>query len=88
LDLKHQLEIFEMIEKEVSSGKTVIVTMHDLSLVSRFSDRIIMLKEGSIYSDGTASTLSAAKINSLIFLKAISSKPSFEITSAVISLSC
>jgi iron complex transport system ATP-binding protein len=65
LDLKHQLEIFEMIEKEVSSGKTVIVTMHDLSLVSRFSDRIIMLKEGSIYSDGTASTLSAAKINSV-----------------------
>jgi len=65
LDLKHQLEIFELIEKEVNMGKTVIVTMHDLSLVSRFSDRIIMLKEGSIYSDCTAANLSAAKINSV-----------------------
>jgi iron complex transport system ATP-binding protein len=65
LDLKHQLEIFEMIKKEVKNGKTVIVTMHDLSLVSRFSDRIIMLKNGNIYSDGTPYTLSAANINSV-----------------------
>ncbi|PUU86424.1 ABC transporter ATP-binding protein [Halanaerobium sp.] len=65
LDLKHQLEIFEMIENEVSTGKTVIVTMHDLSLVSRFSDRIIMLKDGCIYSDGTGHTLSASNINSV-----------------------
>jgi len=57
LDLKHQLEIFEMIEKEVNTGKTVIVTMHDLSLVNRFSDRIIMLKDGEVYSDDTAYSL-------------------------------
>lgn len=65
LDLKHQLEIFNLIRKEVKNGKTAIVTMHDLSLVSRFSDRIIMLKEGRIFSDGNETSLSAAKINSV-----------------------
>ena len=65
LDLKHQLEVFNLIRKEVKSGKTAIVTMHDLSLVSRFSDRIIMLKNGSVFSDGNQSSLSAAKINSV-----------------------
>ena len=65
LDLKHQLEIFNLIRKEVKNGKTAIITMHDLSLVSRFSDRIIMLKEGRIFSDGNESSLSAAKINSV-----------------------
>ncbi len=65
LDLKHQLEIFNLIRKEVKNGKTAIVTMHDLSLVSRFSDRIIMLKEGRVFSDGSDSSLSAAKINSV-----------------------
>jgi len=65
LDLKHQLEIFNLIRKEVKNGKTAVVTMHDLSLVSRFSDRIIMLKEGRIFSDGSDSSLSAAKINSV-----------------------
>lgn len=65
LDLKHQLEIFSLIREEVKNGRTVIVTMHDLSLVSRFSDRIIMLKNGRIFSDGGDSSLSAAKINSV-----------------------
>ncbi|MFP4020267.1 MAG: ABC transporter ATP-binding protein [Halanaerobium sp.] len=65
LDLKHQLEIFNLIRTEIENGKTAIVTMHDLSLVSRFSDRIIMLKEGSVFSDGSCSSLSAAKINSV-----------------------
>ncbi len=65
LDLKHQLEIFELIQKEVEAGKTAVVTMHDLSLVSRFSERIIMLKEGEIYSDGDKDSLSAEKINSV-----------------------
>jgi iron complex transport system ATP-binding protein len=65
LDLKHQLEIFNLIRKEVKNGKTAIVTMHDLSLVSRFSDRIIMLKNGKVFSDGNQNSLSAAKINSV-----------------------
>jgi iron complex transport system ATP-binding protein len=65
LDLKHQLEIFSLIRQEVKNGKTAVVTMHDLSLVSRFSDRIIMLKNGQVFSDGSDSSLSAAKINSV-----------------------
>jgi len=65
LDLRHQLEIFNLIRKEVKNGKTAVVTMHDLSLVSRFSDRIIMLKNGRIFSDGNQNSLSAAKINSV-----------------------
>ncbi|MFW6230312.1 MAG: ABC transporter ATP-binding protein [Halanaerobium sp.] len=65
LDLKHQLEIFSLIRKEVKNGRTAVVTMHDLSLVSRFSDRIIMLKNGKVFSDGSQNSLSAAKINSV-----------------------
>lgn len=65
LDLKHQLEIFELIKKETASGKTVIVTMHDLGLVSRFAERIIMLKEGEIFSDGDKKSLTAEKINAV-----------------------
>ncbi|MFW5686892.1 MAG: ABC transporter ATP-binding protein, partial [Halanaerobium sp.] len=62
---KHQLEIFSLIRKEVKNGRTAVVTMHDLSLVSRFSDRIIMLKNGKVFSDGSQNSLSAAKINSV-----------------------
>ena len=54
LDIKHQLEIL-CILKSLAKTKhcSVIVAMHDLNLASRFSDRMLMLKQGSIFTVGT-----------------------------------
>jgi len=53
LDLKHQLEVLDIVkdlakEKEIS----VIMAMHDLNLAPRYSDKIVMLKNGKIFSIG------------------------------------
>jgi iron complex transport system ATP-binding protein len=54
LDIKHQLEILCMLRSLTQSKeRSVIVTMHDLNLASRFSDRMIMLKQGKIFASGT-----------------------------------
>jgi iron complex transport system ATP-binding protein len=54
LDLKHQLEILCMLKSLAQSKeRSVIVSMHDLNLASRFSDRLLMLKHGVIYALGT-----------------------------------
>jgi iron complex transport system ATP-binding protein len=53
LDIKHQLEVLQMINhlcKEM--GLSVVTAMHDLNLASRFSDKIIMLKDGCIFAAG------------------------------------
>ena len=54
LDIKHQLEIL-CILKSLAKTKhcSVIVAMHDLNLASRFSDRMLMLKKGCIFTIGT-----------------------------------
>jgi iron complex transport system ATP-binding protein len=54
LDIKHQLEIL-CILKSLAKTKhcAVIVAMHDLNLASRFSDSMLMLKQGSIFTVGT-----------------------------------
>lgn len=53
LDIKHQLEILHLIHYLCKSmGLSVIMAMHDLNLASRFSDKIIMLKNGCIFSAG------------------------------------
>jgi iron complex transport system ATP-binding protein len=54
LDIKHQLEIL-CILKGLAQSKhcSVIVAMHDLNLASRFSDRMLMLKQGCIFAVGT-----------------------------------
>jgi len=53
LDIRHQLEII-CILRSLTQGKnrSVIVAMHDLNLASRFSDRMLMLKQGSIFAVG------------------------------------
>ena len=53
LDIRHQLEVMNIIkklvkEKEISS----IMAIHDLNLASRYSDRIIMMNSGKIFSAG------------------------------------
>jgi iron complex transport system ATP-binding protein len=54
LDIKNQLEIL-CILKSLAKTKhcSVIVAMHDLNLASRFSDRMLMLKQGCIFTIGT-----------------------------------
>jgi iron complex transport system ATP-binding protein len=54
LDIKHQLEILSLL-KSISATKerSVVVTLHDLNLASRFCDRLLMLQKGCIYAVGT-----------------------------------
>jgi iron complex transport system ATP-binding protein len=53
LDLKHQIEILTLILSAIKEkGLSAIMAIHDLSLAARFSDRIVLLKEGRIYTEG------------------------------------
>lgn len=55
LDLKHQLEVMELV-RSVANDKhcAIIIVMHDLSLVNRYADCVIMMKEGKIVACGSA----------------------------------
>jgi iron complex transport system ATP-binding protein len=54
LDIKHQLEILCILKSLAKTQHcSVIVAMHDLNLASRFSDRMLMLKQGCIFTVGT-----------------------------------
>lgn len=54
LDIKYQLEILKLC-KSLNQTKaiTIFTTLHDINLASRFSDFIIMMKEGRIVKMGT-----------------------------------
>ncbi|MEM2093033.1 MAG: ABC transporter ATP-binding protein [Candidatus Bathyarchaeia archaeon] len=54
LDIKHQLEVLQMIHHLCKNmGLSVVMAMHDLNLASRFSDKMVMLKNGSIFAAGS-----------------------------------
>lgn len=55
LDLRHQIELLELLKKEVASGGlSVLATLHDLTLAGQFADRLVLLNRGEVVVDGTA----------------------------------
>jgi iron complex transport system ATP-binding protein len=53
LDIKHQIELFDLIERLSSEKKiTFISVSHDLNLAARYFNRSILIKEGKVAFDG------------------------------------
>jgi iron complex transport system ATP-binding protein len=52
LDPVHQLQLMELLREEAARGAAVIVTLHDLTLASRFCDGIVVLQSGRVASHG------------------------------------
>ncbi len=65
LDLKHQLEVLNVVNKQTDNGISVVMTMHDLNLASRYSSKILMLKEGKIFAAGGKEILCEENIRSV-----------------------
>lgn len=53
LDINHQIEIFGLIKRlNKENGLTVIAVSHDLNLAAEYCKRLILLKEGRIFTAG------------------------------------
>lgn len=54
LDLKHQLELLDIAQSYAIDHQAIcLVIMHDLSLVSRYSDTVMVLHNGALYKHDT-----------------------------------
>jgi iron complex transport system ATP-binding protein len=53
LDIRHQLEVMEIISDLVKKRHiSAMMAIHDLNLAARFSDRLALLRDGKVYSEG------------------------------------
>jgi len=54
LDISHQLEVMALLQKlNAETELSIVMVLHDLNQAARFSHRLIVLREGEIYSAGT-----------------------------------
>ena len=53
LDILHQLKILGLVRTLVDDGLTVIAAIHDLNLAARYCDRLVLLSEGRVVTEGT-----------------------------------
>ncbi len=53
LDLGHQVQVLDLVDGlRRSDGITVVAAMHDLTLAARYSDRVALLVEGELVTEG------------------------------------
>lgn len=51
-------ELFEEVLKKLSdSGKTILISTHDVDFAYKWADRVIVFKKGDIIADGTPNTI-------------------------------
>ena len=53
LDVLHQLKVLGLVRNLVDDGLTAVAAIHDLNMASRFCDRLVLLQEGRVLTEGT-----------------------------------
>jgi iron complex transport system ATP-binding protein len=52
LDVRHEMELFELVRRLVDSGLAGLVITHHINLAARFADRMILLSAGRVAAEG------------------------------------
>lgn len=52
LDLGHQIEVFELIRRLASQGRTVAMVVHDLLSACRYADQLVAMVAGEVIAHG------------------------------------
>ena len=68
LDIGHQLEVLDLVSTlNVARSITVVMVLHDLNQAAQYADRMIVLNEGSVYSDGHPNDVFHARMLADVF---------------------
>lgn len=52
LDIRHQVEIMQLLQRLHSEGITVVAVLHDLALAGRYAGRVVAIRDGQVAFDG------------------------------------
>lgn len=78
LDLGHSFRILDIVKELNSGGITVIAVLHDLNIASEYCSRLVLLREGEIFSRGTPEeVLTCQNVEEVYKMKALVCKNPF-----------
>jgi len=67
LDLRHQVEILDVITRLAHSGVTILAAFHDLNLAAAYCSTLLLLSDGEVYADGPPATVLTAPTLRAVF---------------------
>jgi iron complex transport system ATP-binding protein len=67
LDPRHQIDVMKNLRTTADKGVLVIVVTHDLGLAARFADRVLVLREGRLVSQGAPAEALSEQVMADVF---------------------
>ena len=67
LDIRHQLEIWQLLRELTVQGKLIIVANHDLAATERFCDQVVVFDQGCCLGKGSFAEVVNSPILSKVF---------------------
>lgn len=67
LDVRHSIEVMELLRRLNAAGMTVIAVLHDLMLAARYADRVAALSDGRLRAHGTPEEVFRAELLREVF---------------------
>jgi len=67
LDIRHEMEVFELVRKLAGEGIGTLLVTHHLNLAARYADRMLLLDRGSVVAEGTPTDVLRSEIVSAVF---------------------
>lgn len=62
LDVAHEMAVFELMRAVAAEGRAVLMVSHQLNLVARFADRLVLLDRGRVAAAGSVDDVMRAGI--------------------------
>ena len=62
LDVAHEMAVFELMGALAREGRAVLMVSHQLNLVARFADRLVLLRDGRVAAAGTVNDVMRADV--------------------------
>ncbi|MFE6777938.1 ABC transporter ATP-binding protein [Streptomyces sp. NPDC057702] len=62
LDLAHAIDVLDLVDDLHESGCTVVMVLHDLNLATRYSDNLVVMRDGAILAQGSPREVITAEL--------------------------
>jgi iron complex transport system ATP-binding protein len=62
LDIAHEMAVFELLDAIAREGRTVLLVSHQLNLVARFAEQIVLMHAGKVAAAGTVDDVMRGEI--------------------------
>lgn len=67
LDMAHQVELLDLIERLRGEGKTVVAVLHEINLAARYAWHLIAMRDGRIVAEGSPSEVVTEELVGRVF---------------------